>query len=259
MELKEFRTFFLFIFILVFSASGYRAYASYPCGDCDRHGDGITILDALTAAQISAGTIRSQTLQNCSCDVDGSGITTVLDALRLAQIAAGFTPAINCPASCPSADEGEAWLEGPITSVQQGQTFDLLFFLNLDQTNVGAYHFNIYYDASEFEVDTTYANNGILYDPIPSIGFVNPAIPGYLQFNGIFINPPCPSGIRSMATVRFRYIGTNPSISFGTSGTSTPLAFTDIDVETVNMVDCDVLQVGAATPRWGLSLPILTP
>jgi hypothetical protein len=67
------------------------------CGDCNLDTLGPTILDALTAARISAGLVTPPATQAACCDVDASSTVTIVDALRLAQHAAGLPATLTCP------------------------------------------------------------------------------------------------------------------------------------------------------------------
>jgi hypothetical protein len=67
------------------------------CGDCDLNSTAPTILDALVAAQISAGLLASTPGQDGCCDVDTSMSLTILDALLIAQASAGLSITLTCP------------------------------------------------------------------------------------------------------------------------------------------------------------------
>ena len=72
-----------------------QANAQIVCADCDGTMT-VTILDALVAAQHSAGLIVLTGTQFVSCDVDLTSSVTILDALVIAQVAAGLPAALMC-------------------------------------------------------------------------------------------------------------------------------------------------------------------
>jgi hypothetical protein len=71
------------------------------CGDCNQDGQ-VTILDALGAAQSSAGIITLGPVQFSNCNVTGllepdpSATVDILDALTIAQVAAGLGVSLTC-------------------------------------------------------------------------------------------------------------------------------------------------------------------
>jgi hypothetical protein len=66
------------------------------CGDCNLDA-AVTILDALVAAQISAGLLVPTQAQQGCCDVDSSMNIAIIDALLIAQDAAGLVVTLMCP------------------------------------------------------------------------------------------------------------------------------------------------------------------
>jgi len=67
------------------------------CGDCDSNGMGPDILDALIAAQISAGLVVPSMAQQGCCDVNSSMAVEIIDALLMAQASAGLSVSLACP------------------------------------------------------------------------------------------------------------------------------------------------------------------
>lgn len=92
------------IYVALNTASAQLGVAAPPplvcdgiCGDCDANTLGPDIIDALTAAQISAGLIIPTSRQNICCDVDSNQRIDVIDALLIAQNAAGLASSLTCP------------------------------------------------------------------------------------------------------------------------------------------------------------------
>ena len=74
------------------------------CGNCDRDAmGGVTVVDALLAAQVSAGLVQIPGPQQAQCDVDRSGAITIVDALIIAQASAGLPVVLDCP-TCRDCD-----------------------------------------------------------------------------------------------------------------------------------------------------------
>ena len=72
-----------------------------PC-DCDLDGNVPTILDALTAAQLSAGALAPVGGEDDRCDLGGPAGVDILDALVYAQASAGLPVTIACDESRPT-------------------------------------------------------------------------------------------------------------------------------------------------------------
>jgi hypothetical protein len=66
------------------------------CGDCNLSMVGPDIIDALTAAQISAGLVMAGPVQTACCDVNTSMAVDILDSLLIAQAAAGLPAVLMC-------------------------------------------------------------------------------------------------------------------------------------------------------------------
>jgi len=67
------------------------------CGDCNRDGQPIGVLDALVAARLGLGLVAPSPEQATCCDVDSTGSIDVIDALLLAQRAAALPVTLSCP------------------------------------------------------------------------------------------------------------------------------------------------------------------
>jgi hypothetical protein len=67
------------------------------CGDCDDDAMGPTILDALTAAQISTMIVSPSSTQTGCCDVDSSMTIDIVDALLIARATAALPVTLTCP------------------------------------------------------------------------------------------------------------------------------------------------------------------
>jgi hypothetical protein len=71
------------------------------CGDCNQDG-GVTVLDALLAAQhgVAIITLAGEAFSNCNVtgavEPDPGPVVDVLDALTIAQEAAGLAPPLSC-------------------------------------------------------------------------------------------------------------------------------------------------------------------
>src|SRR3990167_9815314 len=165
----------MFIFLTSYSPN---VNATLQCGDCDRRGDGTTIVDALNSAQITAGLSVPTAMQQCLCDVNNSGDIEILDALFLAQTSAGYQPTLDCPTTCPGLSLGDVWLESQPSSIVRGDELYIDVFINTFQTAVGAYHFHIYFDEAMFDVDTSFGSNGVDYHPLPQVGYGHQPAPG---------------------------------------------------------------------------------
>jgi hypothetical protein len=84
--------------------------AQIDCGDCNGDG-GITIMDALLAAQHAVALIELDADPYRQCDVDRSTVITALDAMMIARAAAGMPATLNC------APRPDPWvLETPLHS-----------------------------------------------------------------------------------------------------------------------------------------------
>lgn len=130
----------LFFIPLLFVSISNFAYSTPICGDAD--GDGvITILDALTAAQLSVGNPGYLTPSYCLADIDNSGTFTIIDSLRIAQQAIGYQGSfqcqqecldclVSCPGRCSSTQDCMfGYLlssSSPITSTQYLEIFDFI-------------------------------------------------------------------------------------------------------------------------------------
>jgi hypothetical protein len=73
------------------------AICSTLCGDCNTDTTGPTIVDALVAAQFSAGIGTPTVLQTGCCDVNSSMTIDIIDALQMAQVSAGIMLMLSCP------------------------------------------------------------------------------------------------------------------------------------------------------------------
>jgi hypothetical protein len=67
------------------------------CGDCNLDGQGPTIIDALTAAQIAVSLITPSLMQTGCCDIDSDADIDIIDGLRIAQKSAGLVVSLACP------------------------------------------------------------------------------------------------------------------------------------------------------------------
>lgn len=244
-------------FLLFLILSPLNSFGNMQCGNCDLQSDGITIVDALVAAQISAGLVPARVLQDCSCDVDNSGTITILDSFLIANVVAGIQRTFDCPTMCYGSSAGEVWLDGAFNLVSFGDNLDLELNVNAYQSSVGAFHFDIYYDPILFEVDTTFGESGVLYHPKPSLGLVYIPLPGELRINGFFTYPPCPTGILSLATIRFKYIGSFQQVSLLPPGSAPYGVVSSFNINVDPIVDCDALDLGASTPRLGIPLNVV--
>lgn len=232
----------LFVFLFFYTP---HLNAQWQCGDCDHRGDGITIVDALNAAQMTAGLSTPTAIQQCICDVNNSGNVDILDALYIAQTSAGYQPTLNCPTTCPGFSLGDVWLETPTSSIIRGNDIYLNVFLNTFQTAVGAYHFHIYFDEAMFDVDTSYGSNGVLYHPVPQVGYGYQPAQGEFHFNAIFLTPE-PSGLFSVGTIKF--ISSASAFSGGLFG---------FYVEVETLIDPSISIIGDPTPRFGFPVDVL--
>lgn len=84
-----------------------------------------------------------------------------------------------------------AWLEPAESSVLVDAAFDLLLRVDSQGQDLGAYTFDLFFDAERLQIDTTQGNNGVERGPDGFDPFAVNAnnADGQLRFNGISVNP----------------------------------------------------------------------